>query len=367
MLADSLPPSDPDSRERLRKDALDEFAIMDTHAETAYDDIARLARAICGTPIAVVSLVDSDRQWFKARVGTELTSTPRAISFCDHAIRTPDRVMQVSDAAQDQRFADSPLVNGELDNLCFYAGAPILAVGGEAIGTVCVMDRVPRSLNQDQLEGLAALARQVGLLLELRLLLNTQREANARREGMVQRLHSDREALQRSNEDLDRVAHHDALTGLLNRAGLERLRHWPDAANRLAEGTYVMAMLDIDHFKHTNDRHGHLAGDQVLRRVADVIRSSVRKTDAAARFGGEEFLLVFPQTSLARAYEIAERIRCAVEEDEAAIPVTVSIGLATGDPAQDRPEAVVERADQALYRAKTSGRNRVVADDTPRL
>jgi diguanylate cyclase (GGDEF)-like protein len=363
----SLPRRDGGAGERRRQAALDSLAIVDTQAETAYDDIARLAQTLCGTPIALVSLVDHDRQWFKARLGTELAAVPRDISFCDHTIRDPSRVMQIEDAARDPRFRGNPLVTGELESVRFYAGAPIVTREGEAVGAVCVVDRVARALTAEQLHGLAALSRQVSLLLQLRVYVNEQRAENDARDGAVRQLLVDRDDLQRRHDDLKHAAHHDPLTGLLNRTALTQLQRRPDAMARLQAGRYVLGMVDIDNFKQVNDRHGHLLGDQALRMVADTIAAAIRRSDLAVRYGGEEFLLVFPDTALAGAYEVAERIRDAVQHGHLPFPVTVSVGLAAGDPRGDTPEEVFERADQALYRAKSTGRNRVVADDTPRF
>ncbi|HVQ34288.1 MAG TPA: GGDEF domain-containing protein, partial [Lysobacter sp.] len=139
-----------------------------------------------------------------------------------------------------------------------------------------------------------------------------------------------------------------------------------ETQRRMAEGPYVLAVLDVDHFKQINDRHGHLMGDRALCAVADAILRSVRSSDVAVRYGGEEFLVVLPNTRLDGGAEIAERIRQQVSALALPMPVTVSIGIADGDMDRDAADAVFERADQALYRAKQTGRDRVVADDTPR-
>lgn len=362
---DAARQGDDQARERRRQAALDSFAIVDTQAETAYDDIARLAQTLCGTPIALVSLVDHDRQWFKARIGTGLPSIPRDISFCDHAIRNPHEVMVVEDAASDPRFADNPLVMHD-PKVRFYAAAPILARGDEAVGAVCVVDTAARRLPDAQRAGLAALSRQVSLLLELRTYLNERTVDDVAREGDVDRLLHDRETLMRRNEDLAHVARHDSLTGLLNREALAGIWQQPESVARLQAGHYVLGVVDIDFFKQVNDRHGHLLGDRALQQVAEVIRHSIRHSDFAARYGGEEFLMVFPRTTLAGAFEVADRIRMQVQQLDLPFPLTVSIGLASGDPERETPDQVFERADQALYRAKSGGRNRVVADDTSR-
>jgi diguanylate cyclase (GGDEF)-like protein len=352
--------------ERARQAALDRHAIVDTPAEPAFDDIARLASLLCGTPVAMVSLVDHDRQWFKASLGLVARQTPRSEAVCDETIRDPSRVLVVGDLDRDRRFAHIDM-RSDGERLRFYAGAPLVGPEGLALGTVAVMDVRPRRLSREQVEGLAALARQAGRLLDLRAALLEQQRIAVERDALARTMHDRQQDLQQRHDRLAHAATHDALTGLLNRTALEQLRHDGDARQRLDAGAYVLAVLDIDNFKQVNDRHGHLLGDRALQAVAHAIESVVRTDDVAVRFGGEEFLLILPGTRLAGAMEVAERIRQAVEQVALPFALSVSIGLAPGDPDMDDPDAVFARADQALYRAKAGGRNRVVADDTPRV
>ena len=243
---------------------------------------------------------------------------------------------------------------------------PLLSPEGHALGVVSVGDVVPRTLTAQQLEGLRLLTRQTQHLLELRRYMHEQGRLLNEHKATARRAEHARDDLQRRNKDLQYAATHDALTGLLNRTGLDELRNTGEAIARLDAGPYVVIVLDIDHFKRINDRHGHLFGDRALCAVADAISRSVRSTDVAARYGGEEFLVVLPDTRLDGGAEIAERIRRQVQSLDLPVPVTVSLGIADGAPGRDVPEGVFERADQALYRAKKGGRNRVVADDTPR-
>ena len=154
------------TNEELRLKALHKYRILDTEPEKAFDDLTLLASQVCRTPIALITLVDEDRQWFKSRIGVEATETSRSVSFCVHAIKQPE-LFVVADARSDERFRDNPLVTGE-PHIRFYAGASLLARDGNALGTLCVLDRKPRRLSTEQFEALSALRRQVEAQLELR-------------------------------------------------------------------------------------------------------------------------------------------------------------------------------------------------------
>ncbi|MFC7434504.1 ATP-binding protein [Hydrogenophaga bisanensis] len=149
--------------QRLAK--LHSYGVLDTLPQTAFNDIVALASSICGTPVALISLIDRDRQWFKAKTGIDVEQTGRDIAFCAHAILQPQQVMVVEDARQDERFRDNPLLEGEL-GLRFYAGAPIVTDDGHALGTVCVIDTQPRQLSPAAEESLRILSRLVVNLLE---------------------------------------------------------------------------------------------------------------------------------------------------------------------------------------------------------
>lgn len=177
--------------EQARLAALHRYRILDTEFEEGFDDFTKLASQIAGTPIALISLVDETRQWFKSRSGLEALQTPRDISFCGHAVDGHE-VFEVPDTLEDERFFDNPLVTGE-PLIRSYAGAPLLAKDGQAIGTLCVLDRVPRTLSVAQKSAMQALARQVMRQMEMRLLIFKEQELNQEilRQATFQKVLSD--------------------------------------------------------------------------------------------------------------------------------------------------------------------------------
>ncbi|QVM88707.1 PAS domain-containing protein [Pseudomonas lalucatii] len=168
-------PLPPDEAARLAE--LRRYALLDSPAEQAYDDLTQLAAQLCDTPIALISLVDERRQWFKSRVGLDACETPREFAFCAHAILA-DQLFEVGNALEDPRFHDNPLVTGA-PHIRFYAGMPLTGSGGHPLGTLCVIDSRPRQLSAQQRDGLQRLARQVVQLCELRLSQRRQAEQAA--------------------------------------------------------------------------------------------------------------------------------------------------------------------------------------------
>lgn len=174
----------PGEEERLS--SLFEYDVLDTPAEAAFDDLAKLAAQVCGAPIALVSFVDENRLWFKAKTGLELAETARDLAFCAAAIETPGELLVVPDAAADPRFQANPLVVSG-PRVRFYAGAPFVTASGHAIGTLCVLDRVPRDLGPEPREGLKALSKQVMAVFELRRTLKQLAASESRHRELFER------------------------------------------------------------------------------------------------------------------------------------------------------------------------------------
>lgn len=330
------------SNEENRLEALRIYNVLDTAPEDRFDGLAKLASYICNTPVALVSLVDKDRLWFKAKVGLEAPQLPRDRSFCEHAIAQPDSLFIVPDATQDARFAANPLVTCA-PHIRFYAGAPLVTPEGQLLGTLCVIDTVPRELNLPQQEALRTLAYQVVTQLEIHHKINKLEESD--------------ENLHRSLIQLQTLSVTDSLTGLKNRRAFEERLNEEFSRARRYDTPLSFLLLDVDRFKQYNDTFGHLAGDELLQSLARLLEEKNRTDDFVARYGGEEFAVILPNTDLESALVIAER--CRSEAEKLHHQLTISIGVSTMNAKMSNPNALVAAADMALYDAKDNGRNRV--------
>jgi len=345
--------------EDKRRQILADYKIMDSLPEQAYDDLTKLASVICNTPIALITLLDDKRQWFKANIGLDVNETPRSQAFCAHAIMDTNEVMIVEDATADERFASNPLVTAN-PNIRFYAGAPLVTPTGEALGTICVIDRKPRKITQTQMEALQILSREIIVQLELRKSIATLEQAVLEQEKYVEFLQEYQRDMEKVKLNLEAQTLTDMLTRVHNRHSFDiKIEEEYLRAVRY-KADFSLLMIDIDHFKELNDSFGHPAGDDALRAVANILKTEMRTHDLLFRYGGDEFAIILPNTSLKGAFVIGERLRRNVQRaswKEHAI--TISVGVASMDENMKSPRDLLQASDHTLYQAKKSGRNRV--------
>jgi len=353
-------PFHPEEETRLR--ILHDLGLVDTPPEDRFDRITRFAQRLFKVPMSTISLVDEQRQFFKSRQGVDSTGTPREISFCQHTILQSD-VMMIPDTKEDFRFRDSPLVHGD-PYIRMYAGCSIRLLGGPPIGAMCVMDRVPRKFNEEELQNLRDLTTWV------------EHEMNSvQLEKLVLSLYSNQEELRvyqdrlrHVNRILKRLASADSLTGIPNRLYFEEHLAEEFLRRRRNPASFALVMVDIDNFKKFNDAYGHLMGDECLAQVAHALDAALKRpADFAARFGGEEFVIVLPDTDAAGAEAVVNEI----VHNYKALPhmeglpkddqrPSLSMGVAVLSPEEDAMSLdLLDRADKALYASKAAGRNRV--------
>ena len=316
------PPRPLEETQRLR--ALQMMQVLDTPADERLDRITRMVRKLLDVPIALVSLVDRDRQWFKSRQGLEATETPREISFCGHAI-LQDELFVIEDTLKDTRFVDNPLVTDN-PNIRFYAGCPLTADSGHRIGTLCVIDSKPRTLSAGEREWL----RDFGQLAQQQL---------------------------RSIA----LATTDELTKISNRRGFYQLAEKGLAIARRTGTSSVLLSFDLNGFKQINDQFGHEAGDAALIQFARCLLLSCREADAVGRTGGDEFCLFMPNTQPDGVKVLTGRLQEWVDQVNAsgrvALPLRFSVGMAIADPAVEQDlDTLLAQADEQMYADKQKDR-----------
>jgi diguanylate cyclase (GGDEF)-like protein len=328
--------------EQSRLASLRALDVLDTAPEAQFNALTRAAAFSAGTPISLLSLIDTNRQWFKANIGLAgLTETPRDAAFCAHTILQED-VLEVQDARQDSRFVGNPLVVGST-GVRFYAGAPVRLEDGSSVGALCVIDRVPRKLSSEQLDILRQLAQAAAAALEGRRAVQQLRETSG---------------------EMHYHATHDALTGLVNRSEFEaRLRRVLQKAGE-DRSEHALLYIDIDQFKLVNDSCGHAIGDRLLQQVAKLFADAIRTRDTLARLGGDEFAIILEHCSADQAQRVAQQICDAMAgfrfvHDERSFRIGASIGLVPVDERWTTAAAIMQAADASCYAAKEGGRNRV--------
>ena len=279
--------------EHRRLEAVRSTGLLDTKPEQAYDDLVQLAACICQVPISLVTLVDEHRLWLKARVGVPIAEVPRDFSFCSYTIQQDDFFV-IPDTLKDPRYAANAAVTGA-PSIRFYAGYPLSNSSGEKLGSLCVVDSVPRELNGDQQTAMHVLGRQVMAQIELKQRLDAVHTALQQKQLAEAALQSSQRMLESANAQLLQLSLTDPLTGLENRRAFETALDREFHRSRRSEAPLSLLMLDIDFFKSFNDTYGHVRGDEVLRQVGSLIRACSRKSDITARYGGEEFVVILSQ------------------------------------------------------------------------
>lgn len=458
--------------------------LLDSRPEQECDELVRLAAAICGVSVGLVTLLDERQQWFRSKDVLKRRDTPREAAFCAYTVRQSG-VFVIGDSLADQRFASNPLVTGD-PILRFFAGVPLQTADGDLLGTLCVIDTVPRVLNRDQIHTLGVLGRQVTARLELLMQRTALEQALQEKESSAANLRASEELfrafmnaspflsyikdaagrllfynrsfaqrfgiseyawlgrtddqlwsrnltkstrthdlevmaggemveteeqvrgvdgtigalrsfkfpcydsagnvmlagvavdvsedvahkaelqryhreLEEANDRLRKLAVTDELTGLRNRRAFEERLVMEFSMARRRKRELSVLLIDVDDFKKINDQWGHAAGDEVLRQLGMILRTTVRLPDLPARYGGEEFVVLLPESGEESALGLAKRLmaRVAAEKWENA-SLTVSIGMAAMSDALVNGYQLVEMADEALYAAKRAGKNRVM-------
>jgi len=342
MLEPSLPYNE---QQRLKK--LHDLRLLDTPIERRFESIVRLAKILLDVPIVAISLIDKDRQWFKACEGLIVNETPRQISFCGHTILGDD-IFEVENALTDERFMDNPLVTG-YPNIRYYAGCPIHVDSGETLGTLCVIDKKPRKLNDVQRDALYDLAAMVESVVAS--------EANSHaRQRLLDDLHI-----------VNKQSQIDALTQTWNRRGIQQILDELFEVAQDNHGFFGLGILDVDHFKKINDQYGHDAGDLCLKTLAKRMVSTCRESDAVGRWGGEEFIIILNTKSRRDIQLCFDRLQYSLckdtikTNDNQSIDFTCTIGATICDPELYSDwMSCLKIADEALYKGKSEGRNQCV-------
>jgi len=308
------------SDEAVRLQTLRSLNVLDTPPEERFDRVTRVAKRLFGVPIALVSLVDHNRQWFKSCIGLDTRETPRGISFCGHAILGDD-LFVVPDTMVDARFADNPLVSSD-PHIRFYAGFPLRARDGSKLGTLCIIDREARDFRKEDREALRDLALMV--------------------EGEL---------------EAEQVATLDDLTGILNRRGFVILAQHSLSVCLRHSLPANLVFLDLDKFKVINDTFGHAEGDRALQFVAEQIRLAHRESDIVARLGGDEFVMLLINATREQTEESMTRLRQSIRRHDEEVPRGYSIGFSHGivefeSGKHSTIEDLLAEADSVMYATK---------------
>lgn len=308
--------------EQTRLATLRSLDILDSLPEERFDRITRLAKRIFNVPIALISLIDDDRQWFLSSMGIDIKETSRDISFCGHAI-LKDQFFTVPDATLDSRFNDNPLVMGS-PNIRFYAAYPISAPNGSKLGTICLLDQLPRDFSEEDIQ-----------------LLN----------DLVQMVEQEISAIYSANlDDLTRISNKRGFigTGIVLFEFCKK-NHIPVS----------LLYIDLDNFKPINDQYGHAEGDEALKAFSNILRESFRDTDVIARIGGDEFAVLLGNCTLLDCQINLDRLNTTIETYNATANIKYEIkfsaGIAQYEPSKHLSlDDLLKDADFMMYKHKNS-------------
>lgn len=319
MKKPDLPLNEPQRIETLKS-----LGILDTKAEDRFDRVTRMAKRMFDVPIALISLIDENRQWFKSCVGLTVKETSREVSFCGHAI-LDDEVFVINNALIDPRFSDNPLVLND-PKIRFYAGCP-LVVNGYKLGTLCIIDTTSRKFDEQDIEALKDLAVTVEIELA---------------------------AIQ--------LATLDDLTGLANRRGFLPLAQNLIKLSLRNKTPVTFIYIDLDNFKFINDNLGHAEGDLVLVNFAKLLKNTFRESDVYARLGGDEFVLSLYDTSKAQAEKAIEMFRVTLfmynQELKSDYTISFSSGIVEFDRNRHHTiDDILCQADKLMYEAKSASQD----------
>ncbi|MEP7706454.1 sensor domain-containing diguanylate cyclase [Paraglaciecola sp. 25GB23A] len=306
--------------EAERLHALRTLQVLDTAHEERFDRVTRMAKRMFGVSISLVSLVDEDRQWFKSKQGLEATETPRDISFCGHAING-NGLFIIPDASEDVRFSDNPLVT-EAPNIRFYAGYPLKIREGLNIGTLCIIDQAPKTMDEEDQQ----LFKDLGAMIEQEI-----------------------KSIQ--------LATLDELTLISNRRGFLTLVDHSLKMCRRNQVSMSFLLFDLNKFKIINDDYGHHEGDFVLTKFAQIMLDTFRDSDVIGRLGGDEFVAMLTNSDQENSNEILARFAVAVAEANATINKPYKIEYSVGvehfkHDTTKSVEEMIQEADAAMYKDK---------------
>ena len=330
--------------ETLKLIELHTLDVFYTPVEERFERITRAARRLLKVPVAAVTILSRDKQWFKSVSGWTVSELPVNQSLCTWTVHD-DRVTVIPDTKEDPRFAQHPLVIGK-PHFRFYAGCPLQDKTGTTTATFCVFDVKPRVFSAEDMQFLQDCSGMAQRELLADDLINAQAQLISKL-GVARR-----EAL------------FDPLTRVWNRRGATVSLKMALAKAEEENAEVSVCAIDLDGFKRVNDNYGHQTGDQVLSKLATLLVGCVRTDDIVCRYGGDEFMLILPGADGKLASQIAERVRRTIPESpiltrEGSIRVTVSIGCASRAPGERlTAEELIKRADDALLSCKERGRNR---------